>query len=168
MGASRLSGKLIQIDSASAEQTMAVGAAIGALARAGDVIGLSGELGAGKTQMVRGVARGMGLAGEQVASPTFVLMQLYTDGRLPVAHFDTYRLVDQDEFVAIGGEEYLLDDETVCIVEWADRICDILPTDHLQITIQQTGETERAMTIVAGGDDSQAVLEKLKRVVETP
>jgi len=96
----------------------------GALRR-GDVLALSGELGAGKTHFVKGVAAGLN-AEAAVTSPTFTLIHEYLGGRLPVYHFDFYRLEDEDEALKIGLDEYL-DGDGVCLIEWADKFPDLLP-----------------------------------------
>ncbi|MFO0979583.1 MAG: tRNA (adenosine(37)-N6)-threonylcarbamoyltransferase complex ATPase subunit type 1 TsaE [Planctomycetaceae bacterium] len=133
----------------------------------GLTIALNGQLGAGKTRLVRGLCVALGVSEDRVNSPTFVLMQLYTDGRIPVAHFDTYRLGDPEEFLAIGADEYLNSGEWLCLVEWADRVVDILPEDRLTIRISHTGETERLMEVSASGPASKAVLSQLRRNLST-
>jgi tRNA threonylcarbamoyladenosine biosynthesis protein TsaE len=146
----------------SEQETFELGTALAAALTAGIAIALNGQLGSGKTNLIRAVCDGLKIDTIQVNSPTFVLMQCYSDGRLPVAHFDTYRLADTDEFLAIGGEDYLLDPETVCFVEWAERIGDIFPADHLRIEIEQTGETSRQFNFFATGDRSQKILDGLR------
>ncbi len=128
----------------------------------GLTVALDGQLGSGKTCLVRSVCRGLGADASRVNSPTFVLMQTYADGRLPVFHFDTYRLGDVDEFLAIGAEEYLLDPDIVCFVEWAERVEPVLPADRLTIAIEQTGETSRRFVFRASGDHSATVLRRLR------
>jgi len=93
--------------------------------RRGDVLALCGELGAGKTHFVKGVAAGLGTEGE-ITSPTFTLIHEYIGGRLPLYHFDFYRLEDEDEALKIGLDEYL-DGDGVCVVEWADKFPGLLP-----------------------------------------
>ena len=127
----------------------------------GTTVALNGQLGSGKTNLVRAICRGLGADERHVNSPTFVLMQAYMDGRLPVYHFDTYRLGDIDEFLAIGAEEFLCDPEAVCFVEWAERFPDVLPKDRLTIDIEQTGQTARRFTMTANGPCSQEVLRRL-------
>lgn len=127
----------------------------------GLTIALNAQLGSGKTHLTKAVCGGLGIEESRVNSPTFVLMQIYSDGQMPVAHFDTYRLADVDEFLAIGGEEYLFDSETICFVEWAERIQDVLPADHLRVTISQTGATERTFQFEGTGPKSDGVVEKL-------
>ncbi len=130
---------------------------------AGVVIALNGELGSGKTRFVRSLCAGLGIDTLQVTSPTFVILQLYTDGRVPVAHFDTYRLADPDEFLAIGADEYVDSPDWLCLIEWADRVIDVLPADRLEINLFQTAETCREFTLAATGVRSLEVLEKLQR-----
>src|SRR6266851_4838787 len=101
----------------------------------GAVVALIGELGAGKTHFARAVAEGLGVADSRVVtSPTFVLVQEY-HGRLPIYHFDAYRLRHSGEFLELGAHEYF-EGKGVCLVEWADRVEDVLPKEHLRITMQ--------------------------------
>src|SRR5262245_57533250 len=104
----------------SPEETMALGEQWGQSARPGWIIGLSGELGSGKTQLVKGIARGLGIA-SRVLSPTFALVHEYTTGRLPLAHLDLYRLETAEQIAGAGLEEYLLSPAGVTVVEWIDR-----------------------------------------------
>ena len=127
----------------------------------GLVVALNGQLGSGKTNLVRAVCQALGADENQVNSPTFVLMQTYCDGRIPVMHFDTYRLADLDEFLAIGGDEYLTDAEFVCFVEWAERISEVLPADHLTINIEQLAESSRSFTFIPSGPVSEALVTRL-------
>ena len=148
-------------DSGSEADTEWIGRRLADALLPGITVALDGQLGSGKTCFVRAVCRGLGADDSQVNSPTFVLMQTYADGRLPVFHFDTYRLGDVDEFLAIGAEEYLLDPEIVCFVEWAERVAPVLPADHLAIAIEQTGETSRRFVFSASGDRSATVLRRV-------
>ncbi|MEX0648612.1 MAG: tRNA (adenosine(37)-N6)-threonylcarbamoyltransferase complex ATPase subunit type 1 TsaE [Balneolaceae bacterium] len=107
----------------------------------GDVIGLKGNLGAGKTHFVKGFVEAFGISGEEVNSPTFTIINEYS-GTVPVYHFDCYRLEDVEEALEIGAEEYFYGDG-VCIVEWPDRISEILPPRMKQITINIIGQEER-------------------------
>ncbi len=115
------------IISRSAEDTIAHGQALAATFRRGDVLALRGDLGAGKTHFAKGVVAGLG-SGAAVTSPTFTLIHEYPGGRLPVYHFDFYRLEDEDEALKIGLDEYL-DGDGVCLIEWADKFSALLP-DH--------------------------------------
>jgi tRNA threonylcarbamoyladenosine biosynthesis protein TsaE len=151
----------LTIESQSEAETQALGARLADALQSGLTIALNGQLGSGKTHLVRSVCTALGVNEDDVNSPTFVLMQTYAGGRLPVFHFDTYRLGDVDEFVAIGAEEYLLDPDVVCFVEWAARIAEVLPADHLVIEIEQTAATSRRFTISSTGQISDAVIQRL-------
>ena len=146
-------------------ETARLGRHFASVLTGGMMVALNGNLGAGKTNFVRAVCEGLGVSDSLVNSPTFVLMQSYTGGRLPVVHFDTYRLGDTDEFLAIGGEDYLLDPEIVCFVEWAERIAEVLPPDHITISIQHTGETSRSLTFDSCGPQGEAVIIALKATI---
>ena len=141
------------------EETEKLGRALGDVLEAGTVVALIGELGAGKTRLVQGVAAAMGVERKLVNSPTFILIQEY-EGRLPIYHFDTYRLRDVDEFLELGAEE-LMGTEGVCLIEWADRVADVLPDDHLRIEIAVTGPSERVFLITATGPKSERILSGL-------
>ena len=123
----------------SAEETIAHGHAIAATLRRGDVLALCGDLGAGKTHFVKGVAAGLA-ASASVTSPTFTLIHEYPGGRLPLIHFDFYRLEDEDEALKIGLDEYL-DGDGACVIEWADKFPAILPphTRWLRFTHREDG-----------------------------
>lgn len=146
----------------SPEESEALGRSIGELARKGDVIGLEGSLGAGKTTLARGIARGLGVE-DHVSSPTFILMHLYA-GRVPVFHFDVYRLADGSELLDLGFEEYAYD-AGVTIVEWADRVQELLPPDHLILSIQGSAggaPSERRVTFTAAGGNAERILLALR------
>src|SRR5437868_4855256 len=122
--------------------TQAMGRRLGEVLFPGAVVALVGPLGAGKTHMVRAIAEGLGIADSRVvSSPTFVLIQEY-DARLPIYHFDAYRLRTEGEFFDLGAHEYF-EGNGVCLVEWADRVEACLPDDYLKITLLPTGETTR-------------------------
>ena len=142
-------------------QTRKFGLALGEFAQAGLVVALVGNLGAGKTQLVQSAAEGLGVEPSVVNSPTFVLIQEY-EGRLPVYHFDTYRLKDFAEFLELGADEYF-ESGGVCFVEWADRMEEVLPRDRLTIEFEITGETSRTLRVSAGGPVSDAVLSSLQQ-----
>ena len=127
----------------SPEQTAEAAAECGRDAKAGDVIALVGDLGAGKTQFVKGFVVGIGSRAE-VTSPTFTLIHEYADGRLPVYHFDFYRLATADEATRLGVDDYLYGDG-VCIVEWADRFKELLPAKARWITLEVQSDTARAI-----------------------
>src|SRR5262249_32648627 len=115
---------------------------------------------AGKTFLVRAIAEGMGLTDSRlVSSPTFVLIQEYA-ARLPIYHFDTYRLQSPQEFADLGAHEYL-SGNGVSLIEWADRVEGFLPDDHLRIEISVTGDTSWTMTLAARGPAYSKLLAKL-------
>ncbi|MEZ4399765.1 MAG: tRNA (adenosine(37)-N6)-threonylcarbamoyltransferase complex ATPase subunit type 1 TsaE [Kofleriaceae bacterium] len=121
-----------------ADATEAVGAALGAVLGGGEVIALCGDLGAGKTTLVRGVAVGAGAAPELVASPTFALVHSYP-ARVELTHLDLYRLVDARELRELGFDELLDRRDASALVEWADRFAAHLPDDRLEITLTHAG-----------------------------
>ena len=123
----------------SAEETIAHGHAIAATLRRGDVLALCGDLGAGKTHFVKGLAAGLG-ATASVTSPTFTLIHEYPGGRLPLFHFDFYRLDEEDEALKIGLDEYL-DGDGACVIEWAEKFPALLPphTRWLRFTHREDG-----------------------------
>ena len=137
---------MFTFDAKSEQDTERLGKALASHLQPGTVVGLIGPLGAGKTRLVQAFAVAVGVPPGRVTSPTFVLVNEYTGGRLPVYHFDTYRLKDDNEFLNLGPEEYF-DSAGITFVEWADRVATLLPPDHLEITIEPTSETERRITL---------------------
>lgn len=128
------------------EDTLALGKRIADGLKPGSVVALTGPLGAGKTALTQAIARGLGVT-ERLASPTFTVLMEYTSGRIPMCHFDVYRVHDPDELFEIGFEEYLNGD-WVCVIEWADLIEDMLPPDTLWISLDYgDGEDERICEI---------------------
>ena len=139
--------------------TTSLGSFIAGALQPGDVVGLVGNLGAGKTRLVKAIAGGLGADSNDVTSPTFVLIQEYA-GRLRLYHFDTYRLADSDEFLSLGADELLYGDG-VCMVEWSDRVADVLPDDLLRIEIEHVGETKRLFDFSASGRRSNELLDHI-------
>ncbi|MEY2477797.1 MAG: tRNA threonylcarbamoyladenosine biosynthesis protein TsaE [Actinomycetota bacterium] len=133
----------------SADDTRELGAAVAGVVTRGDVVLLAGDLGAGKTTLTQGFARGLGVT-EQVTSPTFVLMRPY-DGRLPIVHVDAYRLEHLQEVIDLGLPE-LLDDGAVAIIEWGDVVAPALPPDFLELRLEyREGEDERDVHLRIAG-----------------
>ena len=128
-------------------ETEAVGAALGKNIKSGTVIAYRGDLGAGKTAFTRGLARGLGYA-EPVTSPTYTIVNEYLGGRLPLFHFDMYRLKSSDDLWDIGWEDYL-ERGGVCAVEWSENVADALE-GAITVCIQKTGEDSRKITITGG------------------
>lgn len=132
------------------ESTQRLGQRLGALLFPGAVIGLEGPLGAGKTCFVRAVAEGLGIEDPRlVTSPTFILVQEYP-ARWPMHHVDVYRLRSPQEFIDLGAEEWL-GGAGVCLIEWADRIRDVLPEDRLDVVIDVSGAQQRSFHAAAHG-----------------
>ncbi len=123
------------IDSYSYDDTFEFGKKLGSSAKKGMVISLDGDLGTGKTVFTKGFAAGLGIT-ESVSSPTFMILQIYDEGRLPLYHFDVYRVEDSEEMEEIGYQDYFYGDG-VTIIEWAQMITDILPEDITKITIEK-------------------------------
>ena len=128
-------------------ETEAIGAALGNIIKPGTVIAYRGDLGAGKTAFTRGLARGLGCT-EIVTSPTYTIVNEYLGGRIPLFHFDMYRLRSSDDLFDIGWEDYL-DRGGVCAVEWSENVDDAME-DAIYITIEKLGEDSRRITLEGG------------------
>ena len=123
------------IETNSAEETFALGKALGEKASPGQIYTLDGDLGTGKTVFTQGVAAGLGIT-EAISSPTFTIIQEYDTGRPPLYHFDVYRIGDIEEMEEIGYDDYFFG-EGICLIEWADLIREILPEHVIRITIEK-------------------------------
>ncbi len=123
------------IESGSEQETFELGRTLGSRAVSGQMVTLVGDLGTGKTVFTKGFAAGLGIF-EPVNSPTFTILQVYEEGRLPLYHFDVYRIGDVEELEEIGAWEYFYGDG-VCLVEWADLIEEILPKHRIQVEIEK-------------------------------
>ena len=133
-------------------ETEALGARLAAVLSPGDVVAYRGGLGMGKTAFTRGLARGLGYSG-RVTSPTFTIVNEYEGGRLPLFHFDMYRLEDADSLFDIGWEDYL-DRGGVCAVEWSENVRDALPPDAVTVTIARCPENDGWRTITIEGGEA--------------
>ena len=129
----------------SAAETRALGEQLACRLRPGDTVILEGELGAGKSELARGIARGLGVK-ETVTSPSFTILNVYESGRCPLYHFDWYRLESEEELYELGMEEYLGGDG-IAVVEWAERCPDAVPEKCIRIGLEVTGEETRRITI---------------------
>ena len=127
-----------RVETFSEEETFALGEKIGREALPGQVYTLLGDLGVGKTVFTQGVAKGLGIR-EAICSPTFTIVQVYEEGRMPFYHFDVYRIGDVEEMDEIGYEDYFYGDG-ICFIEWANLIEEIIPQDRIQITIRKNLE----------------------------
>jgi tRNA threonylcarbamoyladenosine biosynthesis protein TsaE len=150
--------KSLEIVSNSAEQTRKIGLKLGKLAASGDVIFLVGPLGAGKTCLTQGIARGLGI-NEYTASPSFVLVREHR-GKLPLYHIDLYRLDRIEEVAQLGLDDYLYGNG-VCVVEWADKGLSVLPEEHLLIEMQIVSPMKRKLSFMPRGTRYLEMLSKL-------
>ena len=141
----------MQIESFGEEDTLVAARELGGQAKPGDIFLLEGELGVGKTVFAKGFAQGLGIS-EPVTSPTFTIIQEYSEGRLPLYHFDVYRIADVDEMYELGYEGYFFG-EGVCLIEWASRIEEILPGDCKKIRIEKDLERGFDYRLITLGDD---------------
>lgn len=149
------------IDLPAPEATLALGERLGRLLAAGDFVGLVGDLGAGKTLFVRGVARGLGVAPGQVQSPTFTLVNSYGGGRVPLHHADLYRLANLDELYATGYFD-LLEGAGAMLVEWPERIAGAMPPERLELRFERSSETGRRLHARALGLRAETLLRALQ------
>ena len=153
--------KQLTIDAASEADTARLGAALAEVLPDGTTVALCGTLGAGKTRLVQAIAEALGVDRREVLSPTFVLVQEH-HGRRAIYHIDAYRLRDDDEFLALGPEEYF-DGDGLVLIEWADRVERCLPKDRLEIQIEVTGPQSRRFEVVAVGERLAAVIGQLRQ-----
>jgi len=154
----------LQLISHSEDATRAIGKALAEVIEPGAVVALIGDLGAGKTRLVQAFAHALGAAGA-IQSPTFTLIHEY-QSRLPLRHCDTYRLRDPDEFADLGLDELFAPDG-VALVEWADRVLEWLPRDHLRVAIAIESPTDRRLELTAHGRQSTAILHRLRERLRT-
>jgi len=130
-----------------ADETFELGRALGGTLRGGDFVALIGALGAGKTQLVKGIAAGLEVADDEpVVSPTFVLVREYA-GRLKLYHIDAYRLGSAEDLWALGVEEMMSDSPAVVVLEWADRAPEIVPSRACRIDLEHAGPTHRRISV---------------------
>ena len=152
-------GKLI-FKTSSADETIKFGEKLGRLLAAGHVIALVGELGAGKTTLVKGIVQGLGVKDRRaVKSPTFSLIHKY-EGRIPIFHFDAYRLEGVQDMLDIGSDE-IISGNGVSIIEWADRVPECLPGKYLKITLIAVSENERKIELCSYGRCYDEIIDKL-------
>jgi tRNA threonylcarbamoyladenosine biosynthesis protein TsaE len=145
----------------SLDETNALGQRLGACLFPGAVVALIGSLGAGKTHLARAIAVGLDIADPAVVnSPTFVLIQEYV-ARLPIYHFDAYRLTSEADFADLGAHEYFASNG-VCLVEWADKVPSVLPHERLEVRIAITGTESRRFDVIAVGERYQDMIRRLR------
>lgn len=148
------------IETTNPEETFALGQTLGKKAKAGQIYTLNGDLGVGKTVFTQGLASGLGIM-EAVSSPTFTIVQVYEEGRLPFYHFDVYRIGDIEEMEEIGYDDYFFGNG-VCMIEWAELIEELIPEDSIHVVIEkdlEKGFDYRKITITGleGWDDDENI-----------
>lgn len=136
-------------DSHSVADTRSIGAALAQQLQPNDVLLMLGDMGAGKSEFTRGLARGLGVTG-YVTSPTFTILQVHEDGRLPLYHFDWYRLNDVEELYELSMDEYLHADG-VAVVEWPSRAEEAIPETYLEVALEPVGDDARRITLTPAG-----------------
>jgi tRNA threonylcarbamoyladenosine biosynthesis protein TsaE len=155
----------LKITTASSRETEQLGACIGSLLHPGCFVSLQGDLGGGKTCLTRGVVASVApQSAHLVASPTYAIMNCYP-GNTPVYHFDFYRLAGDNDIAELGFEELFYGDG-VCIVEWSERLTELLPLDVITILFEYAGEDQRNITLTSSGQKSDALLKQLQDDVQ--
>lgn len=150
--------KTVRILSRSTDQTLRLGERLAKHLRKGDILCLEGDLGSGKTTLIKGIAKGLNISAAKVNSPTFVLMNAY-EGRLPLYHFDLYRLEHVHEISSIGYEEFLYGDG-VAVIEWAERLGELAPREYLRVELAHKGESERSIKFSAVGERCSRIIKE--------
>ena len=140
-------------------ETRALGCRLAARLRPGDVLLLLGDLGAGKSELTRGIARGLGIT-SPVASPSFTILNVYDEGKIPLYHFDWYRLNSAEELFEMGMDEYLGGDG-VAVVEWPSRCPEAVPETYLEVRIDSVGESAREIILTPRGSFREITLEAM-------
>jgi tRNA threonylcarbamoyladenosine biosynthesis protein TsaE len=151
----------MQVISKSYHDTLLIGNKIAKLLLPGDIIGLCGELGSGKTVLSKGVAKGLGIKDEEVLSPTFVIIRQYEQARIPMYHFDLYRLTLPEDIEALGYEEYFFG-QGVSVIEWPERLGFLAPKEYLKIELKITGKDRRRLRFIAFGRRYEKILKDLR------
>ncbi len=155
--------KSYSIISNGVRETINIGRRIAKSLMPGDIICLFGELGSGKTVLTKGIAQGLGVQKNKIISPSFVLIRIHTQGRLPLYHFDLYRLKAPRDILGLGYEEYLYD-TGVTVIEWADRLKYLLPGEHLKIKLSVKGKEKRLLEFSASGSRYKELLRSLEEI----
>ena len=152
---------MLECKAESAANTKGLGERIGRLLRPGDIVLLFGELGAGKTTLVQGIARGMGIQ-DSVTSPTFTLIQEYGPAGRKLIHVDPYRLGSHEDLLGIGIDEYLESDD-VLVVEWGERLGKLTPAERLELKIEVLEQETRRIVLTSYGVKYLALVERLRQ-----
>jgi tRNA threonylcarbamoyladenosine biosynthesis protein TsaE len=140
----------MKIISGSVRETLAIGRHLASNLRRGDIVCLSGQLGSGKTVLAKGIAAGLGIKTARIISPTFVLLREYPGARIPLYHFDFYRLTTASDIALLGYEEYFYGDG-VTVIEWPDRLKRLMPREYLKVSLSILGPSRRRLEMKAVG-----------------
>ena len=160
-----ISNDSVHIETGETEQTIEFGRLIGSLLKAGDVVALIGQLGAGKTHFTKGIAEGQGVGDRNVVtSPSYVIVKQYK-GRLPIYHFDAYRLKSADEMYEIDCVGFFWGNG-ISIIEWADKVIECLPDEFVKITIKVLGKTLRGINVSYNGERYRNFMDEIKEKVK--
>jgi tRNA threonylcarbamoyladenosine biosynthesis protein TsaE len=151
----------MQLVSRSCDDTIKIGRRLAGGLRQGDIICLFGELGSGKTVLTQGIAEGIGFKRHQISSPTFVIIRQHEQGKLPLYHFDLYRLRSSEDIQALGYEEYFFG-EGVSVVEWPDRLGCLLPNEYLRIEIEVISENSRRFCLHPFGSRYEQLIKEIR------
>lgn len=143
-------GDLLPVVTGSPEETRLLASRLAKMLSPGDVVALYGDLGAGKTEFVRGACIALGISADDVSSPSFTIVNEYRGGSMPVYHFDAYRIKSPDEFFELGYQEYFNGDG-ICFVEWPEQIEKLLPHDAVRLRFVHKGPSERLISLPAAG-----------------
>jgi tRNA threonylcarbamoyladenosine biosynthesis protein TsaE len=152
------------VSSHSVKDTLRIGTSIAGNLAGGDIICLFGDLGSGKTVLTKGIAHGLGIEEANVISPSFVLVREHYKGRLPLFHFDLYRLKEPGDLAAIGYEEYFYD-EGIAVIEWAERLGCLLPKEFLRVDLVFRNESTRTLKLTSVGKRYEILMERLREVI---
>lgn len=157
----------LEFVSRSPDQTQRLGARLGTLLHPGAVICLEGALGSGKTCLAQGIGRGWGVE-QRLISPSFVLVREYArpEDRVRLCHIDLYRIADAEEAWGLGVDEFLGDEQAVCVIEWAERVQSLIPHEHLRITLDfadHASQSRRILYFAAQGKHHEALLLEFRR-----
>jgi len=155
---------MFNVIASSPEETWQIGQLLGELLDAGDTVCLYGDLGAGKTNFIFGIAQGLDVQEQYITSPTFTFVNEY-QGRVPLYHIDLYRLKDPDELENIGFEEYF-ESDGVTVIEWAERAEDELPVEGLSVYLAYVDEHSREIGFIAEGERYEKLVEELKQELD--
>ena len=144
----------------SVNDTLRIGRQIAKQLKPSDIIVLFGDLGSGKTVLTKGIARGLGISVSNIISPSFVLLRQYTKGKLPLFHFDLYRLAKPKDIAGLGFEEYFYG-QGVTVIEWAERLTCLMPKEYLKVELLFKNDTQRKLKFSASGDRYKELLKKI-------